>query len=231
MVMSSVQGTIGSVLFPALSSCQHDKEQMKKITRRMIKSSCFLVFPMMFGLASVAKTLVLVLLTDKWLPCVSYLQFACITFAFWPLHAANLQAISAMGRGDIYLTLEVIKKTLFVLMILVTFKFGVMAMVMGQAACSLVCVAINAWPNRKLLDYTLFELTKDFVPSALLAAGMGMLIFCMKLLISSAFFLLAAQIIIGVTLYCGFAAYFKFESMNYLWNTTWQYFQGRRQIS
>jgi teichuronic acid exporter len=161
---------IDGVIFPALASCQHDKVRVKQIVRRMIKSNCFMVFPMMFGLAAVAKSLVVVVLTDKWLPCVPYLQISCITFAFWPLHVANLQAIMALGRSDIFLTLKVIKKALVIVTILVTFKFGVMAMVIGQAVGSLICVAINAFPSRRLLNYSLQQQALDILPAFLLAA-------------------------------------------------------------
>jgi len=228
LFMSSVQGTIGSVIFSALSSCQHDKVQMKKITRRMIKSSCFLVFPMMFGLAAVAKPLVLVLLTPKWLPCVPFLQISCITFAFWPLHVANLQAITAVGRSDIFLTVEVIKKALIVAIILGTYKFGVMAMVIGQAVGSLVSVAINAWPNRRLLDYSLSQQAVDILPASLLAAGMGMLVFGLAWVIPNMYALLAVQVVLGAAVFFGGAMLFKFESVDYLWKTAWQFHRGMR---
>ncbi|MEI8353593.1 MAG: lipopolysaccharide biosynthesis protein [Lentisphaerota bacterium] len=231
MVMSSVQGTIGSVIFPAMSSCQHDTAQMKKITRRVITSSCFLVFPMMFGLAAVAKPLVQVLLTDKWLPCVPYLQFSCIAFAFWPLHVANLQAITAVGRSDVFLTVEVIKKALVVAVILVTFKFGVMAMVIGQTACSLVSVAINAWPNRRLIDYQLALQARDILPALLLAVGMGGVVFALNLVIPSSYALLAAQCVLGVAFYLGVAALLRFESLAYGWQTLRPYVNSFSRFS
>jgi len=196
----------------------------------MIKSTSFLVFPLMFGLAAVAKPLVLVLLTAKWLPCVPYLQLSCITFAFWPLHQANLCAIAALGRGDIYLTLEVIKKTLIIAVILGTFKFGVMAMVIGQAVCSFICVPINAWPNRPLLDYSLCEQTRDILPASSLAVGMGALVFGLAWVIPNMVALLAAQVVLGATLYFGGAALFKFESAEYLWKTVWQFLPGKGTV-
>ena len=224
LVMSSVQGTISSVIFPALSSCQHDKVRVKQIVRRMIKSSCFMVFPLMFGLAAVAKSLVVVVLTDKWLPCVPYLQISCITFAFWPLHVANLQVIMALGRSDIFLTLEVIKKILVIVTILVTFKFGVMAMVIGQAVGSLICVAINAFPNRRLLNYYLQQQALDILPAFLLAAVMGVLVWIMDWFIQNPYVLLVSQSIFGATVYFVGAKLLKFESTEYLWKIAQQFF-------
>lgn len=227
IAMSSVQSTIQGVIFPALSSCQHDKVRVKEILRRMIKSACFLVFPMMFGLAAVAHPLVLVLLTEKWLPCVPYLQLSCITLASIPVHVAHLQVINALGRSDIFLNLELIKKALFLMTILVTFKYGVMAMVIGQAILSTVCVAINAWPNRRLLNYSLLQQVLDILPIFLLAAGMGVLVWGLALIITNVYYLLASQVILGATVYLTVAKIFKFESSEYLWKTGWQFILPR----
>jgi len=216
IAMSSVQGTISSVMLPALSSCQNDKVKVKDIVRRMIKSTCFVVFPLMFGLAAIAKPLVLVLLTEKWLPCVPFLQISCVSFALWPLHVANLQAIVALGRSDIFLTLEVIKKTLAIVTILVTFKYGVIAMVVGQAVSGFVCVFINAWPNRQLLGYSLRQQTVDILPSFFLAAGMGVTVWVLTFIIHNSYILLLAQIVLGASLYTAAALIFKFESAAYL---------------
>jgi len=222
MVMTSVQGTIASVIFPALASCQNDKARVKEIVRRMIKSTCFLVFPMMFGLAVVAKPLVLVLLTEKWLPSVPYIQLSCITFAFWPLHVANLQAIMALGRSDIFLTLEIIKKALVILTILATFRYGVLAMVIGQAFVSMLCVVINTWPNRQLINYSFQQQTLDILPALLLAAGMGALVFVWGSFISNSYVLLVTQSVFGVIIYFVGAKLLKFESAEYLWRTALQ---------
>ncbi len=222
MIITSVRSTISSVIFPALSSCQHDKVRVKEIVRRMLKSTSFLVFPLMFGLAVVAKPLVLILLTEKWLPCVPYLQLSCITFSFWPLHVANLQAINALGRSDIFLTLEIIKKVLIVITILVTFRFGVMAMVIGQAVISPIGVAINAWPNRKLINYSLQEQVMDILPASVLAAGMAALVFGLAWIIPNMYFLLVAQVFLGVIVYFTGAKLFRFESAEYLLKTAWQ---------
>ncbi len=227
VLMTTVQGTIANVIFPVLTSCQQDKPLMKRIVRRAITTSSFLIFPMMFGLAAIAKPLVLVLLTEKWMPCVPYLQLACITFAVWPLHVANLQAILAAGRSDLFLTLEVIKKVLVVVIILGTFKFGVMAMVIGQAVGGLVGVAINAWPNRRLIDYSLTQQIADVLPAMLLAAGMGVLVFSLTWLITNNVALLVAQGGLGVLIYFGAAALLKFDSLFYLWQTGRQYMFAR----
>jgi O-antigen/teichoic acid export membrane protein len=173
----------------------------------------------MFGLAAVARPLVLLLLTEKWLPCVPYLQLSCLTFVFWPLHVANLQAITALGRSDILLKLEIIKKLLLVAIVFGTYKFGVMAMVVGQTVSALIGVVINAWPNARLLDYSWSQQAQDVLPASLLAVGMGVVMFGMTWLIPNMYVLLACQGIVGAIIYFSGAYLLKFEIATYLWNT------------
>jgi O-antigen/teichoic acid export membrane protein len=227
LAMTSVNGTISGVIFPALSSCQHDKERVKAITRRAVQATCFLTFPMMFGLAAVAKPLVLVLLTEKWRPCIPYLQLSCITCAFWPLHTANLQAMTALGRSDIFLTLEVIKKPLILLAILTTFKMGVMAMVIGQVVVSVICVVINAWPNRRLINYTLTRQMADIAPSFLLSTGMVTAVWLLGLVITNPFLQLCAQVFFGTLIYFAGAKLFRIEISGYLAQLGYQALMGK----
>ena len=101
LIVTNVNSSIQSVLFPAMANCQDKKEQVKSMCRRSIRTSSYIMLPLMTGLALVAEPFVKLLLTEKWLQCVPYLQIACFTFAFMPIHTANLQAIKAMGRSDI----------------------------------------------------------------------------------------------------------------------------------
>ena len=111
LIVSNINRSIQSVMLPALASQQRDNvEKVKNMMRRGIVTSSFIIFPTMVGLAVVAKPLVSIILTDKWLLCVPFLQIFCISYALWPIHTANLQAINAMGRSDIYLRLEIAKK-------------------------------------------------------------------------------------------------------------------------
>jgi O-antigen/teichoic acid export membrane protein len=219
LAADSINGTIAGVMFPALSSCQEDRVRVKSIVRRMIVTTCFFVFPMMFGLAVIAKPLVLVLLTDKWLPCVPFLQLACVNFAFLPVTVANLQAITAVGRSDIFLILEIIKKSLILATILLTFRHGVMAMVIGQTILAPACILINGWPNKRLLNYSPYEQIKDIAPTLLLGSGMGALVWGVGWLIPNTYLQLITQIIFGSSVYFAGAKLLKFESAEYMWRT------------
>jgi O-antigen/teichoic acid export membrane protein len=232
-VMGSVNSTISGVIFPALSHCQEDPSQMRALTRRMITTSSFFVFPAMFGLAAVAEPLVRLILTDKWLPCVPFLQLSCLTYAFWPLHEANLQVLLASGRSDLFLKLEFIKKPLVLLVILLTYRHGVLAMVAGQALLSPLCIFVNAWPNRRIVGYAAWEQIHDILPTIVLSSGMFALLGLLSLIEIPLFMLLFTQIILGVVFYFGAARLFRVEASEYVWGYVrrMQFFKRRNHAS
>lgn len=216
LVVTNVNGSIQGVIFPALSACQEKRERMKQMMRRSVVTSSFLLFPLMIGLAAVAKPLTLLLLTEKWLPCVPFLQFSCLALAFYPIHTANLQAINAIGRSDIFLKLEFIKKGLTVLALLVSIPFGIYAMMAGRVATSLINTAVNAWPNKKLLDYSFREQWKDIAPSFGLSIAMGALVLLVGQAQMPAWVLLVIQVSVGAVFYITGAKLFKLECFTYL---------------
>ena len=128
LIVTNINTSIDSVLLPTMSSAQDDRERVKNMTRRAIKTSTYVMAPLMMGLAFCATPIVKLVLTDKWLPCVPFLRIFCITYMFWPVHTANLNAINAMGRSDWFLRLEIIKKIMGMAILLSTMWFRVMPM-------------------------------------------------------------------------------------------------------
>ena len=173
LIVSNIDGSIQSVMLPTLSSYQEDRQRVKEIVRRSIVTSSFIVFPMMVGLAVIAEPLVKILLTEKWLPAVPFLQIFCASYALWPIHTANLQAINALGRSDIFLKLEIVKKIFGLIILGVSIPFGVYAMAIGVLVTGIIASFINAYPNLKLIDYSFQEQWKDIIPSLLLSLVMG----------------------------------------------------------
>lgn len=110
LIVSNLGAAIQSVMLPVLSASQDEPERVKSMLRRAITVSSYLVLPMMAGLIAVARPMVLLLLGEKWLACVPFLQIMCVAYSFWPIHIANLQALNAMGRSDIFLKLEIVKR-------------------------------------------------------------------------------------------------------------------------
>lgn len=216
LAMGSVQGVVGGVVFPLFSKIQDDKAQMKAVMRRMMRMSSFFVFPALFGLAAVAKPLVELIFTEKWLPCVPFLQVACLYYAFWPLHVANLQIVQACGRSDILLRIELIKKVLLVALIAATFKYGVLALAIGRCVHGVISIVINVLPSRKLIDYSLREQLGDLLPSFLLAVGVGAGVSLVELTALSAFPLLLLQGFTFVLVFLGVALALRMEPLQYV---------------
>jgi O-antigen/teichoic acid export membrane protein len=216
LVVSNINSPITAVMFPALSHCQGNKHQFKNIVRRSVVTSCFIVFPIMVGLACISEPLTILLLTDKWLPSVPFMQLSCITFAFWPIHTANVEAISAMGRSDICLKLQVIKKTILISALVITIPFGIYTMMIGSIFTSIISTFINAWPNKSLFNYSVKEQWTDISPSLLLALAMGTFVYGFNLFDLNPVVTILLQVITGALIYIGCAYMFRFECFIYL---------------
>ena len=175
IIIANINASIQSVLLPSLSSVQDDKSRLKSLARRSIKTSAFLILPMMAGLAAVAKPLTLVLLGEKWLPAVPFIQICCFSYAFWPIHTTNLSAINAIGRSDVFLKLEIIKKCygLAILGLAIWLFRSPIGIAASAAVTAPLGSFVNAYPNKKLLNYGFIEQMKDFLPSFALAVIMG----------------------------------------------------------
>ncbi|WP_216641129.1 lipopolysaccharide biosynthesis protein [Solibacillus sp. R5-41] len=216
ILIGNINGSIQSVIFPALSSQQDNKQRIKEMVRRSIVTSSFIVFPMMIGLAVIAEPLVKIMLTEKWLPAVPFLQIFCAVYALWPLHTANLQAINALGRSDIFLKLEIIKKIIGLGILLIGIPFGVHAMAIGSFVGGIIAVFLNAYPNLTLLNYSVKEQWKDIMPSLLIALTMGAIVFSVQWLRLSEGVTICMQILAGITIYVGLAKAFRLECYIYL---------------
>lgn len=179
VIVTNINASIDSILLPTLASEQDNRERIRDMTRRAIKTSIFIMAPLMLILAGCSKNVVMLVLTSKWLPCVPFLCIFCINYMFWPVHTANLNAINALGRSDIFLKLEIIKNVIGIAIVLSTMEYGVMAMAYGTLVSGICSQIINAWPNKVLLDYSYWQQLKDFIPSIILAGIAGMVSFIM----------------------------------------------------
>lgn len=228
VIVSNIDGSIQSVMLPTLASHQDNRQRVKQMMRRAIVSSSFLIFPMMIGMAVVAESLVRVVLTDKWLPAVPFLQIFCMSYALMPIHTANLQAINALGRSDIFLKLEIVKKITGLIILAISLPFGVYAIAIGQVVSGIISTFINAFPNKKLLDYSYVEQWRDIVPSMLTAALMGFVVYLFNFVGLVAWQQLILQVVVGVVVYTGLAKVFKLQSFAYLITTITEILKQRR---
>ena len=219
-IINAINTAVQSVMLPAMSANQDDRSKVKTMMRNSIMLSSFIIFPMMAGLAGVAEPLVTLVLTEKWLPCVPYMRIYCFTLAFYPVHTCNLQAINAMGRSDIFLKLEIIKKAMSIgsLCIAVFCFDSPIAIAMTGVFTSLISCFINASPNKKLVGYSYLEQMKDILPSLLIAAVMFGAVLCVELLRLDSLVTMAIQVAVGVVVYIGLAALLRLEPFRFLLN-------------
>lgn len=216
LLVTNVNASIDGVLFPAMSNEQNDKERIVRIMRRSIKVSSFVLFPLMVGLAVVSTPLIRLMLTEKWLPCVPYLQVICIQFMLQPIQTANLQAIKALGRSDLFLKLEIIKKIVGILSILMVMRMGVMAIAVTEVLYSVYASVINASPNKKMLGYGYKAQIIDIFPALSLSLVMGIIVNLYNYLQCPDIMILVLQVITGAIIYVASAYIFKIESFSYI---------------
>ena len=221
LVDTNVTGTIDSVLFPAYSRLQDDRPAMLNAVRRAVKTSCYVLMPILALMAAVASPLVSLLLTDKWLPCVPFMQILSFSFIFSPVEMENLQAIKAIGRSDIVLKLEIVKKTTGVLLLIVSVPFGVIAIAWSMMVSCLIAALLNASSNKKLIGYTIKQQFLDVFPSLI----MSLLIFVgvqglLEIIpTSNQWVQLISGCFVAMAFYIGASVLFEVESFRYMVTT------------
>ena len=229
VVVTNINSSIDSILLPTMSNAQDNRSLVKSMTRRAIKTSTYIMMPMMMGIAVCATPLVELILTAKWLPCVPYMRIFCFTFAFYPIHTANLNAIKAVGRSDLFLKLEIIKKVIGTIVLVATIWFGPLIMAYSLLFTSITSQIINSWPNRKLLDYKYSEQLKDILPQIGLSCLMGGMVFCVTLFGLSDILTLLIQIPLGVIIYIVGSKVFHIDSFEYIISIAKQYMPKKKK--
>lgn len=215
---SMLDGAIQPVMLSAVARSQDDPGAVRRLVRRALKTSTFLVFPAMGLFALVAEPLVLLLLGERWLPAVPFLQMYCFVYALLPVHTTNLQALNGMGRSDMFLKLEVVKKVLGVAVLCVTaFAIGdVYAVVAGYMLTGITSTFVNAWPSKGVLGYAYAEQARDVAPALLLALASMVLAWPIALLNLPVLVQVLLQAITMTGAYLLLARLFRVEELAYL---------------
>nr|WP_246293957.1 lipopolysaccharide biosynthesis protein [Desulfobacter latus] len=176
IVNSQLVSSIQTVTYPALASIQDDDKRLKAGYRKVIQITTFILFPSMLLLAALARPLFMVLLPDKWLPAVPYLQLMCLGGVMFPLHTINLNILQVKGRSDLFLYLEIIKKTLTVIILYISYRYGVTGILIGQIIGSVLAYIPNSYFSAKLINYSALEQIADVLPSLGLSVVVALLI-------------------------------------------------------
>ncbi len=164
---------VNRVTFPMFSQLSHDRPALRSAVPKALVSIMLVTMPIMLGMAAVARPLVLVLFGAKWLPCVPYLMVLSVAGALWPLHVINLDTVMAVGRSDLFLRMEIVKKVLIGVGLLVTFRISVMAMVWAVLVVGVICVAVNSHYTKSLIEYGLWSQLRDLAPYTGVAISMA----------------------------------------------------------
>lgn len=218
LISSTCTNTLSAVLFPVLAKYQEDKEALLRYTRRFIRLSSFLIFPMMLGLYSVAENFISLLLTDKWLPAVPFIRVFCIAYMFDVIHVGNCETIKAMGRSDVYLKMEIIKKTCYFI-IIAMFVFASsspLVLSISTIACTFVAIIVNSIPNIKLLGYSLRMQIKDLLPNFISAVVMCIIVMLVNSVKCNTGLKFIIQFLVGFCSYVLIALATKNDSIMYL---------------
>lgn len=218
IIVTNINSSISSVLFPAMTMKQDNKEKMKEVVRLSIRVSSYVMWPLMIGLMVMTEPVVRLIFTDKWLPCVPFMQIACIQYALEPVQTANVQAVKAMGKGRTYLIMEIVKKSFGILMIVAVMHQGVMAIALTAMVVTFFAAFVNSMPNRKFLGYTYREQLADLLPSVFLAGVMGVCVFLAGKIPAPAIVSICIQLVSGVVTYILLSRIFKISQFEYIWN-------------
>ncbi len=217
-IATSTDYSLQSVMFSVYSKEQDNVEKLKSMVRRTMKLSSYVLFPMMFGLIAISKPLVIVVLTEKWLPAVPFMRIACLAYALQPINTANGQAINALGRSDVSLKLELIKRIIAICLIV-----GAVFISVEAIAWTLVLVAVVGnvtyfFANVKLLNYGIKEQIKDLLPAFLLSFVVCIISYSISFIQLDNKIILVLQILTGVVVYITGSYLFKIDSYEYCIN-------------
>lgn len=178
----NLSGVLSNVTFPILSKIVDDKERIVSTYRRMIKSTAFIVFPLMLGMAAVASPMVKMLLNEQWYGCILYLQLLCFALIWQPLSSLQLNVLKIIGRTDIVLKLEFIKRSFGLLTIFASIPFGVTGMCVGFIIFYVFSFCMNTFFISKALQFSFIDQIKDLLPLLLNSLIMGGIVWAITLI-------------------------------------------------
>ncbi|MBD5312394.1 MAG: lipopolysaccharide biosynthesis protein [Bacteroides sp.] len=214
---SNVTSILQRVSYPVLCTIQNDDERLANVYRRMLRTSTFIIFPMMMLLAAVSRPLVLAFLTEKWLFASTLLIPLCFGAMWYPVHAINLNLLQVKGRSDLFLRLEIIKKCIGIMIICVTIPFGLLVMCWGTVVNSVVSLIINTYYTGKIINLGFLTQMRDILPILFLSLTVGAMVFLILNFVHMYSWLsLLVGIVIGIILYSVFAKILHFKEFSEL---------------
>lgn len=199
---NNISTTLVSVLFPGISQVNDNGERVKNISRKSVRLLTYIIYPIMIGLLALTTPLTIFLYTEKWLPMVPYVMIICVEAIFSIPGTIALQTVKAIGRSDLMLKVEFIKKPILLASILIAIRYGVFAIALTLPVNSFLELLINGILTHKTVGYSVGELIKDSVPALIMSGIMGAGVHLVTLLTFDSLIIeLIVGVITGIVLY------------------------------
>ncbi len=213
----SISTSVQKVGFPVLSSIKEDENRLREGYKKIIKTSVYITFPLMIGLAAVGNPLIRLIFGSKWVNSIEYFQVLCFSGMLFPLHAINLDILQVKGRSDLFLSLEIIKKLIGLLSIVIVlyFKLGIMGLIWALVFTSFIAYFLNSYYSAELLNYSTLQQIKDVTPAFIASIIMGIIVYFSEVILpNSNLIKLIVQTIIGILVYVWASKIGKIEEFN-----------------
>lgn len=211
---SNLTSVIQRVSYPVLSSISDDSQRLYNAYRKIIKSTMLISFGCLLGLSAISKPLIIILIGEKWIEASEYLQIICFTGMLYPLHAINLNILQVKGRSDIFLKLEIIKKIIAIIPIVMGIFYGIKIMLILGVINSFIALWINGFYSAKLINYSIYDQIKDILPTFLISFIVAIIMYIISIFPISVYCLLPLQLIVGIVL--AIIIYEKFKLDEYI---------------
>ncbi len=217
IIQTSISGSINSVTLPLLSKYQDNVLDVRNGLRRIISISCVMGAPIKFGLLAIAEPLILFLLTDTWAASIPFMQIACFSLLLGPF-AYKQDAYNAIGRTGLSLFVEILHRSIFIVLLFIAMPFGVTAIAISCVVANLIDAFISLIINKKVLFYSFKQQLKDFLPANIIGFFMFIAVFFFGKIALPLWLLLFLQILIGALVYSGISYFFNRNELLYIWN-------------
>lgn len=229
LAITNIDSAIGKVAFPAMVQVKDEPARLKQVGRRAMKTTSYIIFPLMMGLAMVAEPVVRLLLTDKWILAVPYVQLGCLFYACQPIQTTNWQIIKAMGRSDLCFKLEIVKKIIGLTLLFGTMKLGPLAIAVSGALFGVISMLINIAPNKTLIGYSYKEQFYDLLPVGIMTLITAGCIYFVSRMMLPTIAELILEVITGIIVFVGLSAVSRNDSYLYLLTTIKSRFIRRKK--
>lgn len=217
--VTNLSNALNKVTFPLFSKIKDNDEKLKEVYKRLMKVVVFIITPVLSVMIVVATPLINLVFTEKWLQAVPYFQVLALTGVLYPIHSYNLNILKVKGRTDLFLILEMIKKALIVIVLVVSLKYGIMGLIWGQVISSFLAFFINTYYTGKFLNYGPVKQFLDLTPTLLISGILATMMYYLRKYFLTGYVDIIQILIITfsyIVLYMSIALIFKFDELKYI---------------